>query len=100
MDQSTLIKIARLRTLSARKGKAFDVVRFAGDRAFAQETLARVMDTDDEDILLLGLELMQSLGMVQLDAPPPPRPVAVAPVVKPVPKAPAEPEQRYVGRLR
>jgi hypothetical protein len=33
MEQATLIKIARLRTLSARHGKPFDVVRFATDAA-------------------------------------------------------------------
>ncbi len=50
MDQSTLIKIARLRTLAARKGKPFDVMRFVSDKQFAHQVLTDVMDTDDEDV--------------------------------------------------
>lgn len=96
MDQATLLKIARLRTTAARHGKAFDVVRFASDRAFARETLSQVMDTDDEQLLLAGLELMDALKMVHADeAAPPPAP---PPRVAAPPPAPAD--SRYVGRLR
>lgn len=102
MEQSTLLKIARLRTLAARKGRAFDVARFATDRAFAEATLHTLMDTDDEDLLVLGLEVMQSLGFVKADQAPPP---AAAPVPAPAPKSqPKEGKDeiasRYVGRLR
>jgi hypothetical protein len=96
LDQTTLIKIARLRTLSARQGKPFDVVRFVADSSFAQQVLAEVMDTTDEDVLLLGLDLMQSLGLVKVGTPPPPPPSAAA---APAPAA-AELDKRYVGRLR
>jgi hypothetical protein len=94
MDQSTLVKVARLRTMAARQGHAFDVVRFAQDRAFAEQTLHRMLDTDNEALLLLGLEVMQALGMVRI----------AAAETKPQPeKAPAPAralDQRYVGRLR
>ncbi len=96
MEQSTLIKIARLRTLAARHGKAFDVVRFAGDRQFAHSTLQSVLDTDDENLMVLGLELMDALKMVTVDARP-------APAATPLPPAPVRPppaENKYVGRLR
>jgi hypothetical protein len=96
MEQTTLIKIARLRTQAARAGRAFDVVRFAQDRSFAQATLQGLLDTDDEALIVLGLEVMHSLGMVRLDAP------AAAPRQAAAPPAPAkEPlADRYVGRLR
>ena len=94
MDQGTLVKVARLRTMAARQGRAFDVVRFAQDRAFAEQTLHSVLDTDNEALLVLGLEVMQALGMVR---------VAAAPA-KPVPEKASAPaaarDQRYVGRLR
>lgn len=99
MEQSTLLKIARLRTLSARNGKAFDVVRFATDRQFARDTLTTVLDTDDEQVLMLGLELMDALKMVTLDASP-------VPVAAPLPATPPAPSptdttaMRYIGRLR
>ncbi len=96
MEQSTLIKIARLRTLAARKGRAFDVARFAQDRGFAQATLQALMDTDDEDLLLLGLELMQALGMVGADQTAATAPAPPAPPPKPKPEI----DTRYVGRLR
>jgi hypothetical protein len=102
MDQSTLIKIARLRTLAARQGKAFDVVRFVGDSQFANEVLTRVMDTDDEDVIVLGLQLMQALGLgtaapapAAPPAPPPRTPPAAAPAELPPAKT-----ERYIGRLR
>jgi hypothetical protein len=102
MEQSTLLKIARLRTLAARKGRAFDVARFAQDRAFAEATLHALMDTDDEALLLLGLELMQALGMVQADqaAPAAPPAPAAAPAPPPAAKPKTAVDTRYVGRLR
>ncbi len=107
MDQTTLIKIARLRTLAARKGKAFDVVRFVGDRPYANQVLTDVMDTDEEDVLVLGLQLMQLMG---LGAGPTPNEAAASPstaraergavaVSKAESAAPGKTE-RYIGRLR
>lgn len=98
MEQSTLLKIARLRTLSARNGKAFDVVRFATDQQFARDTLTTVLDTDDEQVLMLGLELMDALKMVTLDAPPVPVPAPAAP--GPAPSPADATTTRYIGRLR
>jgi hypothetical protein len=103
MDQSTLIKIARLRTLAARQGKAFDVVRFVGDSQFANQVLTQVMDTDDEDLIVLGLQLMQALGLGT--AAPAPAPAAVVPpppARSPTAVAPEMPAKadRYIGRLR
>ncbi|WP_119156904.1 hypothetical protein [Caldimonas tepidiphila] len=95
MDQASLQKIARLRTLAARQGKNFDVVRFATDREFALQTLTAVMDTTDEELLMAGLELMNSLRMI-----PEPQPAAPPAAAKPA-GAPSEPSGgRYVGRLR
>ena len=100
MDHTTLLKIARLRTLAARHGKAFDVVRFAGDRGFAKQTLSQVMDTDDEALLVAGLELMAAMKMVSSAEAPAPAP-APAPVPRPAAEAPAPRSgSRYVGRLR
>lgn len=103
MEPSTLIKIAKLRTQAARHGKAFDVVRFVGDRAFAQATLKSVLDTEDEALMLLGLELMDALKMVTLSNGAAPVAVAAKPSASATPAtaaaAPAAAD-RYVGRLR
>jgi hypothetical protein len=102
MEQATLIKIARLRTLSARHGKPFDVVRFATDAVFARDTLQQVLDTDQEDLLVLGLDVMNALGMVKVDATVQPRPAATAApaVAGAAAGAQAGAQQQYVGRLR
>lgn len=92
MDQNTLLKIARLRSLAARHGKAFDVVRFAEDPAFARQTLTQLLDTNESELLVAGLELMNALKMM---APmEPPRTAA------PSAAEPSEHDKRYVGRLR
>ena len=107
MEQSTLIKIAKLRTLAARQGKAFDVVRFVGDRAFAQATLASLLDTEDEAMMVLGLELMDALKMVTLGSGSAPAAATTPPATAAKPASPAAPPatsaatpDRYVGRLR
>jgi hypothetical protein len=116
MEQGTLLKIAQFRTLAARKGKVFDVVRFASDRQFASQTLTQVLADADEELLIAGLALMDLLGMTQGarsggSPPPSPRhaapaaaPMAAAAAPKPAPAhapaaGPAAPAP-YVGRLR
>lgn len=101
MDQATLQKIARLRTLSARQGKSFDVVQFATDHEFAKKTLIQVMDTSDEELLLVGLEVMNALQMIPAakSAPAVPAAAKTASVSDEKPTN-STIEQRYVGRLR
>jgi hypothetical protein len=100
MEQQTLLKIARLRTHAARSGRAFDVVRFAQDRAFAKSTLQQLMDSDDEALIVLGLEVMQALGMVKLDAAAEPAAPAAPAAASPAPQPKEDRSDRYIGRLR
>ena len=100
MEQPTLVKIAKLRTLAARQGKAFDMVRFVGDRAYAQATLKSVLDSEDEALMLLGLELMDALKMVTVNNGAAPAAVASKPSVSAMPATPAAAPaagDRYVG---
>jgi hypothetical protein len=55
--------------VAARKGKTFDVVRFASDRQFAAQTLSQVLAGGDEELTLAGLSLMDLLGLTQAPAP-------------------------------
>jgi len=91
MDQATLLKIARLRTMAAKAGMPFDVVRFATDQAFARETLANLLNGNDEALVAAGLELMQCMGLLA--------PTPAAAKAKPA-APPAEADKKYVGRLR
>jgi hypothetical protein len=92
MKQAVLQKIARLRSLVAKQGRAFDVVRFACENSYARETLVSLLSTDDEQILLLGLDLLQELGLVEVAQPP-------ASAAKD-PVRGTQPARHYIGTLR
>lgn len=100
MDQAMLQKIARLRRLAGQQGKPFDVMRFANEPGYARATLTALLDTEDEETLVVGMALMGAMFPAAPAAPPA---TAPAPVAKPAPPADGKPaggSQRYVGRLR
>lgn len=86
MDQQTLQKLARLRILAAKEGKAFDLVKFVSDRVYAKDTLTAVLASEQEETLLLGMDVMSLFGLM------PAQPVA-GPEEK-------KEEERYVRSLR
>lgn len=87
MNQQTFLqKIARLRSLLARRGQSLDVVRFASDAHYARHILEPLLDTDDGDLLAICVELMQALGAVSVA--PPAAPASVLPRLRP-PQPPA-----------
>lgn len=100
MTPATLQLIATFRKLSGRQGKPFDVMRFVADAAYARECLALALDTEDEALLLVGLQLQQAMGLNAPTATPAPAAPASAP--PPPPGAGPQPASRntYVGRLR
>ncbi|MBT9551605.1 MAG: hypothetical protein IV088_12190 [Hydrogenophaga sp.] len=99
MNPATLQLIARFRKLAGRQGKPFDVMRFVADAAYARGCLALALDTDDEELLLAGLQLQESMGLNAPAAAPPP-----AASASPPPNGKAEPpasqRNHYIGRLR
>jgi len=58
MDQKDLVKLARLRTMAARADHPFDLMRFVEDRSHALRTLNRLMQIDDEPLLVQCLEVL------------------------------------------
>jgi len=58
MDQKDLVKLARLRTMAARAHHPFDLMRFVEDRTHALRTLNRLMQLDDEALLVQCLEVL------------------------------------------
>jgi hypothetical protein len=102
MDNKHLIRLARLRNLAARAGRPFDLMRFVEDRGFAHDTLAALMQHENEDLVVLSLEV---LAQMKADEAPPPAPMPEpTPVRPPAPSAADERraalESRYIGRLR
>lgn len=96
MEQATLIQMARLRTMAARKGKPFDVARFASDREFSKHTLKTLLDTEDEELIVAGLQMMEALKMTV-----PTHSTSKASEAALQPLSPKPPEaSKYIGRLR
>ena len=98
MNPATLQLVATFRKLSGRQGKPFDVMRFVADAAYARECLAVALDTEDEALLLVGLQLQQAMGLNTPTAAP-----QAAKASAPPPPAAAPPDtsrNNYIGRLR
>ncbi len=93
MNPELMRQLARLRILAAKENKPFDLVKFAHDLPYAKETLTGLLNTENEELLVLGLAVMNAIGASKLqDAPP-----AAAPVA---PTAAEKTASKYVGRLR
>jgi len=91
MDNKKLLRLARLRSVAAKANLPFDLMRFTEDRGYAVECLRKLMDSSNDELLLLCLE-------VQRDMFPQPSLVAVPPPPKVIERGAAD--QRYVGKLR
>ncbi|HEU4459882.1 MAG TPA: hypothetical protein VFR90_12225 [Methylibium sp.] len=63
MDQTTLVRMLRLRTLAARKGAPFDVERFAADRGHAKATLKTLLQIDDDELQAACRQMMETLRL-------------------------------------
>ena len=94
MDNKKLMRLARLRSLASKAELPFDLMRFTDDRQYASDCLRKLMDSANEELLLLCLE-------VKADLLPAPAPVvAAAPAPVPTAAKASVGDQRYVGRLR
>lgn len=100
MNPATLQLLAKFRKLSGRQGRPFDVMRFVEEAAYARECLALALNTEDEELLLVGLQLQQAMGLSKPTAPPPPTANASRPPPPPAAEPPATPNNTYIGRLR
>jgi len=94
MDNKKLLRLARLRSVAAKANLPFDLMRFTEDRDYAAECLHKLMDSSNEELLLLCLEVKSDLFPAPAAAPVP------APLQLPKPAERGAADQRYVGRLR
>ena len=69
MDQNTLVRMLRLRTLAARKGVPFDVERFAADRPYAKSTLKALLQIDDDALQAACWQTMDMLKLTTTSRP-------------------------------
>lgn len=87
LDAATLALLAKLKVLAKKTGSNIDLVRMSADRAYAELTLKELSDSEDPELVLIVLQLMNQFGMI--DAP--------AAIAKPEEKKEAG---RYIGALR
>ncbi len=55
-----------LRALAKKDGRTFQMMKVLEDREYAKETIARLMDSDNEQIVKMAMQTMKSLGLVSL----------------------------------
>lgn len=70
MDNEQIKLIARLRVLLMKEtGEKMDLVKFANDAGYARQVLASATATENEELLVTALRLMQLRGWVTGAAP-------------------------------
>jgi hypothetical protein len=92
MDQNEIRLIAHFKVLFGKEsGQKIDLLRFTGDNGYAKQVLEIAIRSENEELLVVAMDLMQRRGLLAQ------------------PKKPAEPapenktddiDQKYVGRLR
>lgn len=98
MDQQTLQKLSRLRILAGKEGKAMDLVKFVSDRQYATEALTLILTSEKEDVVLLGMEVMDLLGLIPAQPAAPVTPAMATAKASPKPDKPED--GKYVRSLR
>jgi hypothetical protein len=55
-----------LRALAKKDGRTFQMMKVLEDREYAKETIARLMDSDNEQIVKMAVQAIKMLGLVSL----------------------------------
>ena len=87
LDAATMALLAKVKMLAKKEGVNVDLVRMSNEMAYAETTLNELSNTEDHELVLVVIQLMNQLGLIG-------NPVAEA---KPEKK---KEEARYVGSLR
>ena len=67
LDPATMALLAKLKVLAKKTGINLDLVKMSGDRGYAELTLKALSDSDDQELVLIVIQLMNQFGMI--DAP-------------------------------
>lgn len=87
LDPETMVLLGKLKILARKTGANIDLVKMSGDRSYAELTLKDLSNTDDPELVLIVIKLMNIYGLFEA-------PVDMA-------KAEEKPAAaRYVGALR
>lgn len=87
LDPTTLALLAKLKVLAKKSGTNIDLIKMSEDKNYAALTLKELSNSDDAELVLIVIQLMNQFGMID------------------VPRATAKADDkkdgdRYVGALR
>jgi len=87
LDPTTMALLAKIKVLAKRLGTNIDLVKMSNDKSYAESTLSELSNSDDPELVLIVINLMNQFGMIK------------------APTAQANDEEnneggRYVGALR
>jgi hypothetical protein len=69
LDPMTLAILAKIKVLAKKSGTNIDLVKMSEDKAYAEHTLKELSNSDDPELVLNVIKLMNQFGMIK--APPP-----------------------------
>lgn len=67
LDAATLALLAKLKVLAKKTGTNLDLVKMSSDRGYAELALKELSNSDDPELVLIVVQLMNLFGMI--DAP-------------------------------
>lgn len=67
LDPATLALLAKLKVLAKKTGTNLDLIKMSSDRGYAELALKELSNTDDPELVLIVIQLMNQFGMI--DAP-------------------------------
>lgn len=68
LDSATLALLTKLKVLAKKEGTNIDLVKMSGDKSYAELTLSELSNSDDSELVLIVIQLMNQFGMIK--APP------------------------------
>jgi ABC-type Fe3+ transport system substrate-binding protein len=88
LDAATLVLLTKLKMLAKKTGVNVDLVKMGSDQQYAEHTLGELSNSEDGDLVVIVIQLMNQFGMIK------------APTDQPKKDEEKDDGDRYVGSLR
>jgi len=67
-DAATLALLAKLKILGRQSGTNVDLIKMSDDRVYAEQTLKLLSNSDDPELVLIVVQLMNQFGIIKSSA--------------------------------
>ena len=64
LDPATMALLAKLKILAKNMGVNVDLIQMSGDKGYAERTLKELSNSDDAELVLIVINLMNQFGMI------------------------------------